>query len=326
MTVVYHIETHRNPRQIESLVRAIVKGAPDALVVVDHDRSFESPDPVLLAGLGARLRLSDGGYGDMTHVDRWLSTARWLQSEGIEYSYLTNLTGQDYPVRQVAQIHADLAGSGTDAFIQTFAVLDAAETKWGVARGRTRYEFRHYRLGRLRSWQQWVLRPIQVVNAIQPWVRITTSTGLAFGRREPAPWGADTVLRGGSFFCTLSRQAVEAVLRFSESRPDVAHHLSGSIAPDEVYLQTALGWAVANDRAASDLVIENDCRRNFDFSESTFNHPRTFTAADLDAVLASGADFARKFDEAQYLGLLDTIDAHLARGVAEPQLSIALAS
>jgi hypothetical protein len=326
MTVVYHIETHRNPRQIESLVQTIIRGAPDALVVVDHDRSFESPDPRVLARLGAELRLSDGGYGDMSHVDRWMSTARWLASEGIDFSYLTNLTGQDYPVRPMAQIHADLEESETDAFIQTFSVLDPAETKWGVARGRTRYEFRHHRVGRLRPWQQWALRPVQVVNAVQPWVRITTSTGLALGRREPSPWGEDLVLRGGSFFCTLSRTAVAAVLRFADNRPDVADFLSASIAPDEVYLQTALGWAVANDPDAMGLVIENDCRRYFDFSESTFNHPRTFTRDDLPAVLASGADFARKFDEARYPGVLEVVDSRLAHVAVEPTLSVVLAS
>ncbi len=326
MTVVYHIETHRNPRQIESLVRAIVRGAPDALVVVDHDRSFDAPDPGTLARLGAELRLSDGGYGDMTHVDRWLTTARWLRAEGIEYSYLTNLTGQDYPVRPVAQIHADLAGSGVDAYIQTFAVLDPDETKWGVARGRTRYEYRHRRLGRLRPWQQRALRPVQIVNAVQPWVRVTTSVGLALGRRERAPWGDDLVLRGGSFFCTLSRSAVDAVLRFDNFRPDVADYLSGSIAPDEVYLQTALGWAVDHDPKASSLVVENDCRRYFDFSESTFNHPRTFTSDDLPTVLGSGADFARKFDEACYPGVLEVVDRSLDEVEVAMPRSVELAS
>ncbi len=311
MTFVYHVESHRNPRQIERLVRALVSGAPDALVIVNHDRSFESPDPSVIAGLGAELQLSDGGYGDMTHVNRWFSTARWLRAEGVDYSYLSNLTGQDYPIRPPAQIQTDLSSTGVDAFIQTFGVLDPDDTKWGVARGRTRYDFQHERLRRLSPWQQRALRPLQVLNVVQPWVRVTTSTGLAWGRRDPGPWGTDVELRGGSFFCTLSRGAVDAVLRFADRRPDVAEHLSGSIAPDEVYLQTALGWAIANDPEASDLVVENDCRRYFDFSESTFNHPRTLARENLPAAFASGADFARKFDEARYPGVLDAVDARL---------------
>jgi hypothetical protein len=106
----------------------------------------------------------------------------------------------------------------------------------------------------------------------------------------------------------------------------VAQFLSGSIAPDEVYLQTALGWAVAHDPEASSLVVENDCRRYFDFSESTFNHPRTFTRDDLPRVLASGADFARKFDEARFPGVLEVVDRRLQEIEGESSRSVALAS
>lgn len=325
MTFVYHVETHRNPRQIESLVRAIVRAAPDSLVVVDHDRSFESPDPSVLARLGAELRLSDGGYGDMTHVNRWLSTVHWLQAEGVAYDYLSNLSGQDYPIRPVDQIHSEVAGSGIDAFIETFSVLDPTETTWGVPRGRTRYEFGHRRLSRLRPWQQQALRPAQAINKLQPWLRLTTSTGLMVGRRADGPWSDDLVLRGGSFFCTLSTAAVGAVLRFADERPDVADYLTRCITPEEVYFQTALGWAVENDDESRTLAIENNCRRYFDFSESKFNHPRTFDRADLPVVLASDADFARKFDEARYPGVLSLVDAHLEQASAGPSQPIAVA-
>lgn len=315
MTVVYHVETHKNPRQIERLASALVRWAPDAMVVVDHDRSFESPDRSLLSRLGVELRLSDGGYGDMSHVNRWLSTARWLEDQGVDYGWLSNLTGQDYPIRPLGLVHADLASSGADAFIQTFSVFDPGSTRWGVGRGRTRYEFRHHRVTRLTPTQQRLLRPLQVVNLVQPWYRVTTSTGLAWGVREASPWGPDLELRGGSFFATLGRRAVQAVLEFTEVRPDVAEFLSGSIAPDEVYLQTALGWAQQHGHGLS---VVDDCRRYFDFSESTFNHPRTFAVEDLPRVLASGADFARKFDEATYPGVLAELDEQLERLAAEP--------
>ncbi|MEO8105863.1 MAG: hypothetical protein ABI720_00970 [Actinomycetes bacterium] len=311
MTVVYHVESHRNPRQIERLVGALVRGAPDALVIVDHDRAFAAPDASVLAQLGAVLRLSDGGYGDMSHVNRWFATARWLRAEGIEFSYLSNLTGQDFPLRPMADIHADLQSSGVDAFVQTFEVFDEGASKWGVARGRTRYEFSHRRIRRLTPRQQRLVRPLQAFNVVQPWARVTTSTGLAWGRRVSSPWSADLVLRGGSFFCTLSCTAVEAVLRFADELPEVAEHLSGSIAPDEVYLQTALGWARDHDPDSRQLVIANDCRRYFDFSESTFNHPKLLTVDDLPRALSSGADFARKFDEEQYPGVLDALEGRL---------------
>jgi hypothetical protein len=314
VTVVYHVETHRNPRQIERLARALLVRTPDAVVVIDHDKRFEGPDRRVLDKLGAHLRLSDGGYGDMSHVYRWMQTAEWLASENISYTWMSNLTGQDYPIRPLDRVHAELAASPADAYIQTFDVLDADETHWGVARGRTRYEYSHRRLKRLSPSGQRALRPLQAVNLVQPWFRVTTSTGLAVGSRAKSPWGDDLVLKGGSFFCTLGARAVDAVLRFGKERPDVAQHLAHSIAPDEVYLQTALGWATDGVRAEElgNLVVIDDCRRYFDFSESTFNHPRTFTVDDLPAVFASGADLARKFDEAAHPGVLEAVDRQLA--------------
>jgi hypothetical protein len=309
VTVVYHVETHRNPRQIERLVRTLVRGAPDALVIVDHDRSFESPDPAVLSGLGAVLRLSDGGYADLSHVRRWLTTARWLEDEGVQYSWLTNLTGQDYPIRQISDIHRDLDNASADAFIQTFDVFDPTQTKWGVARGRTRYEYQHRRLARPRPLVQKLLRPLQSVNRVQPWFRLTTSNSLAVGVRGAPPWGDDLVLRGGALFCTLNRLAVESVLQFADARPDVTEYLRGSLAPEEIYLQTALGWARDHVPLAKDLHIDGYCRRYFDFSETAFNHPKTFSRDDLPTVMASGADFARKFDEALHPGVLDLVDA-----------------
>ena len=134
MTVVYHVETHRNPRQIERLARALLVRTPDAVVVIDHDKRFEAPDRRVLDKLGAHLRLSDGGYGDMSHVYRWMQS-RGVAGVGNSYTWVSNLTGRDYPIPPLDQVHAELTASAADAYIQTFDVLDADETHWGVAQG-----------------------------------------------------------------------------------------------------------------------------------------------------------------------------------------------
>jgi hypothetical protein len=124
------------------------------------------------------------------------------------------------------------------------------------------------------------------------------------------------VLKGGSFFTTLRRPAVEAVRRFVDVRSDVMAYLEGCLAPEEVFFQTALGWAAEHDREALTLVIENDCRRYFDFTHTEFNHPKTLTEDDLPLATRSGADFARKFDDAAHPGVLDRIDQLVGTGAA----------
>ncbi len=310
-TVAYHLETHRNPRQVERLVRTLFRWAPDAVVVINHDERSAPLDVPALTKLGAVVHHAPGGYSDMSHARRWLHTVDWLMDEGVEFDWLSNLSGQDYPLRPLGQIHAELGASTAHAYLEMFEVFDPSSTPWGLARGNTRYNFQHRRMCRLNQGQMTLLRPLQVVNRLQPWFRMTTATGLTFGMRAAAPWGEELTLYGGSFFTTLSRPAIDHVRTFAKSEPEVMEFLGGALAPAEVFFQTALGWN------RGDLRIVNDCRRFFDFSNTRFNHPRTLVSADLDRVLGSGKDFARKFDHETDSGTLDAIDAHLERVAAE---------
>jgi hypothetical protein len=54
--------------------------------------------------------------------------------------------------------------------------------------------------------------------------------------------------------------------------------------------------------------VEHDHRRFARFSRPGAPHPDTLTSADLDAALASGADFARKFDAEVDSEVLDRLD------------------
>lgn len=56
------------------------------------------------------------------------------------------------------------------------------------------------------------------------------------------------------------------------------------------------------------LAVARDHRRFAAFSRPGVPHPDTLTSADLDRILASGADFARKFDTEIDSGVLDRLD------------------
>ena len=176
-TVVYHLETHQRPEQVTRLVAALVDSS-DALVVVNHDERGDALNESALTKLGAVVHHGRGGYSDLSHPLRWLQTVDWLAANRIEYDWLSNLSGQDYPIRPMSQIHAGLRESVTDAFIETFDVFDPEQSTWGVKRASTRYQFHHRRVAALSPSQKRLLRPVQVINRTQPWVRVTTATGL----------------------------------------------------------------------------------------------------------------------------------------------------
>jgi hypothetical protein len=297
-SVAYHVESHTLPDQLERLVGRLLRGGPDTIVVVNHD-SRSTDD------LGALERLArvhvmrePGGYADFSHVRRYLHTLEWLEREGVTYDWVTNLSGQDYPLRDLRSAESELGG--VDGYLQWFPAFDPA-SPWGRSLGRSRYTFRHRRLRPLSTRARTLLHPVMAVNFAQPWFRLSVATGLTVGRRRATPFGDDLVCYGGAFFCTLSRSAATYLLEHSRDHADLVAYYEGCLSPAESYLQTVL---VNSGRFSFDP----SCRRYFDFSNTQHNHPKVLTGSDLPAALASGSDFGRKFDRRVDATVLDRLD------------------
>ena len=77
-------------------------------------------------------------------------------------------------------------------------------------------------------------------------------------------------------------------------------HFLHTIIPTEAFVHTVL--------ANSGLRLANDHRRYAVFDPPSSPSPRVFGLDDVDEVLASGADFARKFAD---LRVLDAIDRRI---------------
>jgi O-antigen/teichoic acid export membrane protein len=122
--VVYHVQPHGRPAQVARLVRLITEGSPHALVLISHGGVVQPLDVAGLQALGNVRVLPDvAGYGDFAHVDRYLAAVDWLDANRIEYDWLENLAGEDYPLRPIAEIEEALAATDSDGFLQYAPVL-----------------------------------------------------------------------------------------------------------------------------------------------------------------------------------------------------------
>jgi hypothetical protein len=303
MRVCYQVHTHRAPAQIHRLVRTLVRSSPECVVVISHDRLGPELDEAALSRLGdVHVLPTDGGYGDWSHVRRYLEVADLLAERGIDYDWMANLTGQDYPVRPLGAAEAELAAADVDGFLLSFPV-ESEDAPWPHQRSRSRYWYRYRRLGELSPRAKRMLRPVQVVNRVQPMARVNVSFGFSVGVRARAPFAPGFACHGGSFWCTLSRKAVERLREFTAARPDVVAHYQRTLAPDESYFHTVLSNTPG-------MRFSSDCLRYFDFSQSTFNHPKTLDESDVAPAAASGAHFARKWDldrNPEAYDMLDTL-------------------
>jgi hypothetical protein len=311
MRVVYYLQTHTRPAQVTRLVELIKAGSPDSVVLVSHDASRPPLDEARLAKMpGVHVFNEHGGYGDFSHLDRYFAAIDWLDSRGIDYDWLENITGQDYPLLPIPELEAKFASTTTDGYLFYAPVFPGqspgADPGAGTALCQPwdadmRYQFRHWWLGKPTAAKQRWLKPLMAIDFVQPWVRLSLAFSTIGVRRRSTVFSDDFVCYGGWFFCTLSSAAARYVRDFARDNPEVTGYFRTVLAPEEVFLQTVL---VNSGR----FTFEPDAKRYIDLSASRNNHSKTLGIADLDAMLASGAHWARKFDPEHDAAVIAALD------------------
>jgi hypothetical protein len=319
-SVVYFLQTHTRPAQVARLVQVIAEGSPDAVVLISHDEAGPALDGGRLRALGnVHVLLERGGYGDFSHVDRYLAAVDWLDANGIDYDWLENLTGQDYPLRPIAEIEGTLATADTDGFLQYSPVFpgripsgaDPGTPGYTLVRAvdaAMRYDYRHWRLGQPTPAKKHFMRPLMVLNLMQPWVRVFNSYA-SVGIRRRTVFGPGFYCYGGSFFCTLRAECARYVRDYARANPKMVAFFRGTAAPEEVFLHSVL---VNSGR----FNLTPDYKRYIDWTGCTHTHPRTLGIEDLGAMLASGAHWARKLDLDKDARLFDLLDQRIRPGAA----------
>lgn len=311
MRFCYHIQSHRSPEQLARLVHAVKRYSPNSVVHVSHDVRGTPLDVRELTSLpDVAVEFHEGGYGDFSHVDRYMAAVDWINREGVKVDWLVNITGQDYPLRPLDQAEHELITSGSDGFMEYWDMF-GPDSHWPRGRVISRYHFHHRRLMPLSPTAKKRLRPLQALNRIQPLVRVHVAYGLALGWRVRTPFGPDLRLHGGSAFSSLTWPVVAYLREYFDRRPDVVEYFRRCLSPVEAVFQTIVC-------SSGQFNLDPDCKRYFDFRDSQFNHPKSLTADDLPRAIASGAHFARKFDYERHPELLDMLDRHLEKSASSP--------
>jgi hypothetical protein len=296
--VCYHVQSHTLPGQLVRLIRTIRASSPTSLVVVSHAETGPEIDLGGLVGDPAVIvRPVPGGYGDFSHVERWLEVVELLAERGEDYDWLCNLSGQDYPLVPLGRAERELVEGGADGYLQYFPAFGGP--KWPRRKAVTRYAFGYVRLP-MSARVQRLLRPLAAVNRVQPLVRFSPAYRAVGVRRRRLPF-PEQDWYGGSFFCSLSRDCATYLCDWVRDHPAEVRYLRRVLAPEEVFFQTVL-------LSAGRFTLANDSKRYFDFRGSTANHPKTLRVADLPRMTSRGAHFARKLDERVDAELLDVLD------------------
>lgn len=290
MTIVYIVLSHRNPEQVLRLVRVLAEG-PAARVLVRHDPRGPSLATGEIEGAGGEAIHDEivfewGGWSQLELILSCLREARARHHP----DWALVLSGQDYPLRPLAAIEGELEASGVDGRLGSVRAVETRRPRVGEDEFFLRCRYRHYARPRGLPHLPRAVRGLAYVRELPP---------LAGVRRlapPPLPFFAS------ADWLTLGRRALAAALAAAGDRRLMRHFRRVAV-PSESFFASVL----VNDPFLS---IERDHRRFAPFAHEGAAHPDTLTSADLDRMLGSGADFARKFDVAVDSRVLDLLDEH----------------
>jgi len=247
-------------RLIQSLHNA------DADIYIQLDAKANIQDFAQLETMGnvwfVKQRVTTG-WGNYSIIQATLNGFNYILQTGKNYSHLNLLSGQDYPIKPIAQIQQFLFANADKTFLSSFSIADG---EW--LHGNTRiakYSFGDYNFPGKYQLQN-------IINKLLP------------NRKPPyhlKPYGR-------SQWLTITPECAEYAINYLAARPRLKHFFRMTWAVDEVFFQTILENSPLKD------TLVNDNLRYID--QDGGNRPTIFTIANADMLMASEKLFARKFD------------------------------
>lgn len=306
MKIAYIILGHKNPQQIVRLVRRLIH--PDNYFFIHIDKNA---DKKIYENVFEQLKDCENVkfikrfasvYASFGIVEATLEGLKQALLSKIPFDYFINLSGQDYPIKNNAQIARKLSSKKEVSYLWYFPLpLEEEHSPRGrIVQKLNRVEFWYIRYKKnVIRLPQHGLRKTGVFATIKHsplW--ILSKLFLPKKRKFPAamiPYG------GGQWWC-LCRKHAEYIYEFTQNNKKFCSFFKYANVPDEIFFQTIL----LNSVYASE-VVNNDLRLLM--FEETSSHPKIYTLDDFSTVAESEQLFARKFDfEKSGEKLLDMID------------------
>ena len=277
---------HKNPAQVGRLVRALAH--EQSAVYIHLDGKVDARDYEPLAHLPG-VHFICGRYAinwaSFSFVEATVQGFREILSSEQEFDFINVLSGQDYPLRSAAEIHAFFVQHPGRSFLAYEPVEGSAWWQHALSR------LEQYHTIQYRFRLQYRLQ--NVLNMLLP------------KRRFPLPY----TLYGGPYggWWTVARVSAAYLVEFMDQHAEVRRFGRLTWGADEFLPATILLNSPLKD------TIVNDSLRYVDWSEGGAN-PKLLGLPDAAALRQSPKLFARKFDITYDEKILDLLDQGLGKG------------
>lgn len=302
--VAYLVLAHTDPVHLGRLCRALDYRSRifvhlDAKTDIRPFLAQNLPDSVHF--IENRVRVSWAAYSQVEATLRLMSAAL---GGGHDFSHLVMLSGLDYPIKPIAQLHALLnQNSGRELIGFVDATVSPAY----------RVFFEHYWFLESINW----LRPKSLDRAIRH----------GFGRvlrqvlRKPQPAGMKCAW--GSAYWALTPECCNYILEFGASNPEYGRWAKSSFAVDEHYFQTIVAHSRFLDSAQGFQPYVGDGPQTWRLGCLHINSRKIHALEDFDELQKSDKYFARKFLTGPSDGLIDRLNSEILNAAVSPATTFA---
>ena len=305
--IAFLITAHQDP---QNLMRLLQRLEPyPVLVHVDLKTNLNSDwDQVVRRGVMIKNRCPVYWCGFST-VRATIELMRALLNTGEPYSKIVLLTGACYPIRPLAQLADLFANDGGHNYINANRVADSDHLRTLIAR-------RYFREGLIHHALTARYRPFHFAEkalrkSLETATRLLKIDEGQIVAKEPTICGL--VPYHGSAYWALTRECVEYVVNFFDTRKDVSDYYYPTWAPEEQYFHTVV--RVSPFAASVDAPLHFTGRGMYKTANLHLIHPllsaKWYGAGDFEDVRMSGKYFVRKVRTDLSTPLLDRIDAEL---------------
>ncbi len=276
MKIAHLVLAHNLPEQLFRLANKLYH--PDADIYVYLDAKADINDYKATVNLKNvyflknRINIS---WCDYSTVKGTLFALEEILKTGIIYSHINFLSGQDYPLKNVNEIHQFLAaGQG-----KSFMLAHAVQSEWTDGLARTK----NFHLGDYDIPGKYRLQSL--INSL--------------GIKRKVPGGL--TVYGGSQWFMITPKAAGYVIQFLKENKKLVRYFRLTFAPDEIVFPTILMASVFKDE------IINNNFRFIEMSPENFR-PITLDLSKKEALLNSGMLYARKMDPKLSSTLMSALD------------------
>jgi hypothetical protein len=291
MKIAHLIMAHKNPAQIERLIRAMAHEDFDFYIHLDIKADMqEFKHLASLPNVQFTPRRFSVRWASYRFTSAILECTRDVLATGTTYDFINLLSGQDYPIKPVATIYDFFARHQGYSFLS----FEDEDSPWW-SHAKTRVEQYHTTYFKFKG--QYFLQ--RLANRLLP------------RRTFPLPY--DLYGSSDSSWWTITGVCADYLVRFMDAHSGLRFFSMFTWGSDEFLIATIL----MNSPYKDSIVNEN--YRYIDWSAGGPN-PKILTAQDYNKLTQAHKLFARKFDIVEDQAILDLIDERLI-GVGQPKVA-----